>query len=329
MNLQDVLVKHAAGFYDQAFDGLWDSGSVMTGYIVHDNDPADGINTRSKISGACHASVNTYIHRPTAVAVITMADRKLVDNPGAVAYYDWLINRSFFADVFACKDPILSLNHGFVKQIDVSAAKWLGAAQLCRLSTSEFKNQMKAVYDVIASGFDIHPALLTVLATELNWVSDRKTIKATRSARINNIHTSFYSGNSSHLPFVYLETEEVLKDLCKDDPNKPIEDIYRETFRNVRWQNASNYVASRFMKNYTGSNSQRIRDAMLGLTQGTPSMLFNLQEAVQEVPYLFLWEDAVKELKSKVARETNTNVNGVGMNLTAIELLSKTLKLGE
>jgi hypothetical protein len=329
MNLQEVLSQHAQGFYDSVFNEYWNSASVMTGYIVHQDDAIGAINKRCFVQGACHAAVNSSINRANAVAVITMPDRTLVNNAGAVQFYDWLINKSFYADVFVCKDPILSLRHGFVKTMDVSAAKWLGAAQLCRLGTSEFKFYMHAVYDILASGLDIHPALLVVLATELKLVSDKKTIKATAHQRLGNIAQNFYCANSSHLPFVYLESIAALQDVCKDDPNKPIAVEYQATFRQSRWQNSSNLVASRLMKAWNGNTDNVLNTCLRNLTQGTPTLLFNLEPMVQEVPYLFLWEDAVKDLKDKVCQKFTNTTAGTALNLSSLEELTKAYKLGE
>jgi hypothetical protein len=258
-----------------------------------------------------------------------MADRRLVNNQGAVMFYDWLINKSFFADVFLCKDPVLSLQHGFVKRVDVSAAKWLGAAQLARLSTSEFKINMHAVYDILASGFDIHPTLLVILATELGLVTDKKTIKVQKLGSLDYAKRALSCTHSSHLPFCHADTPETLKALCKDDPNKPIwSRSYQTLFSEARWPAFSNQVVCEETRE-TGTNRQRVTEMINGLLRGTPSLLFNLVETV-EVGYTSLWQDAIQELKVKV-NPSNDVAKGGGtpINLSPIELLSKELKLGE
>jgi hypothetical protein len=331
MDIQTLLVKHAAGGFECAFQNSRGSASCMTGYIVHDTDPEQGYVKSMLVHGACHAAVSSSIKREKALAVITMADNTLVNNEGAIKFYDWLINKSFFSDVFLCKDPVLSLKYGFVKQIDVSAAKWLGAAQLCRLSTSEFKVWMHAVYDILASDFDIHPMLLVVLATELCFTTDKKVIKATRAAKLQSIASSFYCANSSHLPLAYVNHEKILKDICKDDPTKPIEAKYLGTFREGRWPNNSNGILTKeTLSTNVIQNSLEISEALKSLTKGNPSMLFNLTEAMLEVPYQSIWESAITELKSYVYSNLSNGTNGEGVpiNLTGIELFSKKLNLG-
>ncbi len=326
MDIETVLKKHAMGFYETVFGVHYKTESAMVGYVAHATDSEDAPSINGKAVGACHASVNTIINRNTAVAVITMADRDLAENKGAIQYYDWLINKSFFSDVFLCKDPVLSLKYGFVKKIDVSAAKWLGAAQLSRLSTSEFKKDMKAVYDILASGFDIHPMFLTLLTTELNFVSDGRIVTTTRRARIDSLCNVLCSSHYAHLPFYYLDSIAKLKQACKDDPNKPQYYVARGSFREGRWPSGSNRILCDNAGYSDNRVDAKIQQAVLGLLQGTSSLLFN-SAVVAEVDYTFLWEEAVLELRKKV--QSPVSSVGTAVNLSSIELLSKTLKLGE
>jgi len=330
MDIQTVLRQHAEGFYDKAFNDYRNSSWVMTGYIAHDTDPEREINPKCVVQGACHAAVNRVINRNTALAVITMADNKLVDNPGAIEFYNWLINKSFFSDVFLCKDPVLSLRYGFVKRIDVAAAKWLGASQLARLSTSEFKQFMHAVYDILASGFDIHPMLLLIIATELNLISDKQLVKATKTSRLLTIYEDFHSSNSGHLPFVYARSNATLKDICKDDPTKEFGWIKQDSFKDSPWPINSNYILSSSTKVYDGKNSPEIREALKAITIGTGSMLFNLAKKTEKLEYTSIWQDAIDELKAFAFKDNlKAALNGVAINLTPLEMLSKKLKLGE
>lgn len=332
MDIATLVRQHAEGFYDTVFQNYRGSQSAMVGYVVHDNDETYplGFNTNKLVTGACHASVNNAIVRDKALAVITMADASLAENEGALQFYDWLINKSFFSDVFLCKDPVLSLRHGFVKRVDVSAAKWLGAAQLSRLSTSEFKLYMHAVYDVLASGLEIHPLLMLMLATELNLTSDKKMILCNRPGRLNNISDLFYSHNSAHLPFIYAATAECLQELCKDDPTRGFTWVrdHDKLFTEMRWPNGSNQILSVKTNNGT-QNDWTIAEAMSSFLRGSPSMLFNAATTV-EANYNFIWEEAVEELKKFVYRsQPNAPTNGTPINLSGIETLSKQLKLGQ
>ena len=329
MDIQTLLQQHANGFYDRVFDGVWDSPAVMNGYVVHSTDQEGSYVPRSAVAGACHATVNSVIDRATALAVITMPDRKLANNEGAILFYDWLLNKSFYSDAFLCKDPVLSLKHGFVKTIDISAAKWLGAAQLCRLGTSEFKHDMLAVYDILASGFDIHPLLLVLLTTELGFISDKKVVKAKHASKISKLKIGLVSSHSSHLPLQYIENVKTLKEVCKDDPNKPLwSPAHEDTFRQKRWPNGSNTVASKGMYNFYGQNEAAITELIDSLLKGTPSMLFNLAEEVMKTAYTPIWQDAIEELKCHLVLSKKI-VDGVPINLSGLELFSKLNKLGE
>jgi hypothetical protein len=328
MDIETLLRQHSEGFYEAVFNIHRNSEAAMIGYIVHDDDQVGSYNPKGYVQGACHAPVNSAIRRDKALAVITMANNKLAENEGAIQFYDWLINKSFFSDVFLCKDPVLSLRYGFVKRVDISAAKWLGASQLARLSTSEFKHYMQAAYDILASGFDIHPMLLLLVTTELNLVSDKKTVKATKQPRIKSIETSLHCVNSSHLPLVYVESVQALKDICKDDPNKPFNWIRQVTFKEERWPYSSNNILSSLAGDYRGKNDEAISEAFKGLTRGTPSLLFNIAAEVVETNYTSLWQEAIEDLKSFIVTDKKTK-DGIPINLTAIELLSKELKLGE
>jgi hypothetical protein len=329
MDIQTLLKQHSEGFYDAVFADYRNSQSAMTGYVVHTTDAVGTYNPKKRVSGACHAGISSAMDRANALAVITMADNRLEINKGAIKFYDWLINKSFFSDVFLCKDVELSLKYGFVKRVDVSAAKWLGAAQLSRLSTSEFKNDMKAVYDIMASDFDIHPLLLLYIATELGFVSDGKHIKATKSARMQHMKNCAYSTNSAHLPFCYLDSSAKLKEICKDDPNKPFtwNPNFARKFNESSWPNNSNTILCAASKEPEASYETLLTNSFKGLLEGTASMLFNATVAIEQ-NYSFLWEDAVTELKSKVLVGMDSK-GGVPINLSTVELLSKQLKLGE
>lgn len=329
MDIETLLKKHSAGLYDAVFDSYRGSGNCVTSYSVHSTEPEHGYERKYIGQGACHAVINRTIDRPTALAVITMADRTLETNKGAILFYDWLINKSFFSDVFLCKDPVLSLKYGFVKRLDISAAKWLGAAQLSRLSTSEFKIIMKAVYDILASGFEIHPMLLLLIATEFSFQTDGKIIKTLKKARIDQLTREvFYCYNSSHLPFNVVNNKEILKEICKDDPNKEITHApYLELFNRASWPNDSNLILSRKMKrNFDKENNDELITGMLkNLVSTTPSLLFGAVNTATN--YTYLWPKAVELLKLSLPNKAS--INGLGINLSGLEIISKQLKLGQ
>jgi hypothetical protein len=320
MDMQTLLKKHSEGGFESYFEGWRLNPSAMNACVVH----TDQIRTAK---GACHASVNTQIIRDKALAVITMGDNTLTENAGAIQYYDWLLNKSFFSDVFLCKDPVLSLKYGFVKRVDISAAKWLGAAQLSRLSTSEFQTNLKAVYDILASGFDIHPMLLTVIATDLNFASDGKFIFARKPAFLKQVTSYWYSSNNAHLPFCYLDTKDKLKEMCKDDPTKEFTWIgnHERLFNQGSWPYKSNSILAKGAGEQSIVDTSKEYQELSEMLNSSPSILFNakLEDAGD---YKVLWPEAVL---SMVAALRINQGKGTPVSLTPLENLSKTLKLGK
>lgn len=317
MEIAQLLESHAKGYFEEFHDK---KAKHVTYSLIINND-----GSKFTAMGPCHACVDRNLKRDKALAVITYTDNSLASNPGAIAYYDWLINKSFFSDVFLCKDAELSLRYGFVKTIDVNAAKWLGAAQLCRLPTSEYKHCAEAMYDILASGWEIHPMLLTFLACTANFNSNGKIVSADHYI-FSRYTKSFTNGQTTHLPFTGIVSEAHLKDLCKDDPEKEILASLRQpSFKVGRWPSGSHSVLVNNKITYDPP-APSITNMLNQIVSGPASVLFNAQE---EKGYTPLWEKAVYELiRNLPNNKTNKNV-GKGINLTAIEQLSKKLKLGK
>jgi hypothetical protein len=57
-------------------------------------------------------------------------------------------------------------------------------------------------------------------------------------------------------------------------------------------------------------------------------MLFNVANEVVQAGYTALWQDAIDELKVMVIKDSKAR-DGIAINLTPLEMLSKQLKLGE
>jgi hypothetical protein len=311
---EKVLADHAEGKYLKYFIK---SNAVVDAMIVYSND------NFYHTTGPCHACVSNSLKREDGLdsLVITRSDPELVNNEGAVLYYDWLINRSFFSDVFVCKDVKLSLLNGFVKDSKAEAAKWLGAAQLSRLATSEWKSNMLAVYDVLASGFNIHPMLLTFFATQFNWLSSGKVISH-NSQKLQNSTNSLFHYSTVHLPFTYFSTVGLIKESCKDDPNKSYRFKKSHSFSTGRWPRES---SSCLVPGAISSiNDKEVSSLIYKTLTGAPSLLFNLKEK-EDTEYTCLWEKAVNVLLAKTQPYSE---NKAGLNLTALEDFSKQFSLG-
>jgi hypothetical protein len=316
MELAAILKDHSEGKF-QTYLGK-ESHHVTTSVIVHN----DGVIKTA--SGPCHACVDREMRKGKTVAIITKADSSLADNAGAIAYYDWLINRSFFSDVFLCKDPVLSLKYGFVKTADINAAKWLGAAQLARLSTSEYKQSAKAIYDILASGWEIHPMFLTFLACTTSFSSNGKMIFA-NSVSFNSYTSKVTNQQTTHLPFFGVSTEQDLIEFCKDDSKKPLSNFLNQTstFNQAKWPSGSHKIL--LERNYNFETAvQSITTAIQNCIHGLPSLLFNAKEVGNYKP---LWEKAINSLKATLPNKAG--IQGKGINLSSLEQLSKQLKLGK
>ena len=323
MDIQTLLQQHAAGEFNQVFDGNT-STYIVKATSVRDTDTGP---VRGRLhQGPCHACVSREMSRPHTIAVVTKSDPNLVDNAGAVKFYDWLLNRSFFSDVFLCKDPKLSLAHGFVKRTDINSSRWLGAAQLSRLATSEYKLQAMAIYDVLASGYEIHPLLLILLATNTGWSTDGKRI----SARSGFSETVTWCQGYTHLPFVFLRTAEQLKEACVDNPEKPVAERFlnREALQHFRitgWKSNSNQILTVAPQGTNGTLDGLLHSKLYKTfpTTGTGSPLFGAEK--EEVGYDYLWPFAVKEIQ-RLCRTSTQQKGGQAVNLTALVELSKELR---
>jgi hypothetical protein len=313
MTIEAIVEKHKNGEYKDKFTAF---GAVADVVIVY----TDG--TTTKTSGPCHACVNRVLNRNKPGVVITRSVPELAENPGAVLYFDWLVNRSFFSDVFLCKDAATNLKYGFIKRVDVEAAKWLGAAQLGRLPTSEYRENMLAVYDILASGFEIHPMLLTALATRLDFKTDSKRIYSSSSRVRQSVDGFLYNTGTTHLPFSKLNTSETLKEVCKDDPNKVTKFSASHLFNQGSWPSGCHQVLG---GNDTSKNDLDINKLLSDMTAGAASLLFNAKEAVTG-DYTYLWLNAVQLLHNKLG--VNKDQKGFPTNLSVIEAYSKSLKLG-
>jgi hypothetical protein len=314
MTVEEILTAHANGNFLEKFKY---PGTVVDAAIVY------GDGSVTSVGGPCHACVSSSLKRNQELSVvITRSDPSLSTNPGALAYYDWLINRSFFSDVFLCKDAKLSLEKGFVKRTDVEAAKWLGAAQLGRLATSEYRNNMLAVYDILASGFDIHPTLLTFFATLTDFQTDGKAVYYNSDSLRNALRGTLYNYSTTHLPLYHFNSSKLVKEACKDDPNKPYLFKGKPCFNQGRWPSGSHSVLTAEIDG--NGNSQDVKTLLQETLAGQGSLLFNAVATKTSV-YVYLWEAAVNVLKEK---DPAVNRGKTAMNLTTLEAFSKQHNLG-
>ena len=324
MDIETLLRSHAAGAFEQVF-ALSNKSQVVRATSVREEDTGPVENRR--YAGPCHACVNREILRPSTFAVITESDPTLVENEGAILFYDWLINRSFFSDVFLCKDPVLSLRYGFVKSTNVNAARWLGAAQLSRLATSEYKLSAKAIYDILSSGFKIHPLLLVLLATNLGWSTNGRAILSKKT--ISNY--SMHCAGLTHLPMIHFHNEELLKEACIDSPNKPTlarfsNENPQTFFKHVSWSQGSNSILT-VAPQSNGEMSRNLYLKLEGMFPGNNkgSSLFGKVEG--KLDYTCFWPKAVKELQ-KSYRPSSEVAGGREVYLEPLVTLTKQLNLG-
>ena len=96
--------------------------------------------------------------------------------PGVVKWYDWLLNRSIWKDAFLCKDAEHSLKHGFLKRVDIPGSYFLGAAQMCRMSTSELKQRLPIIGKMVMEDYDLPFSLLTFILVNWGVTPDNKGI---------------------------------------------------------------------------------------------------------------------------------------------------------
>lgn len=312
MTLEEMIEAHAKGEFDK-FRKLG-SGSMVGVMVKSDGD-------HKYTSGACHANVKYLISRDS-LGFITFTNPEVVGLPGAALYYDWLINRSAFSGAFLCKDVQTNLRHGFLKRLDYNAAAWLGAAQLSRLSTGEYRDSMKAVYATLENDHKIHPMLLTVALGGGMATYENNQIRLGLSAA----ESLFENGGSSytHLPFKTFRGEEDFKSVCEDRPEKIDPTPENWLCRKAGWPYNSSSVL--YAKKTPSSYSQRLRSIAKQLYEGFPTT-FGLTTVLEEGPYEDLWEAATTKLKRRVFT-TTTDKQVVPINLGPLEELTRVLNLG-
>jgi len=163
---------------------------IASGFLFNDDQELKKVYA---YGGPCHAVVR---HQAKNYDYCYTAVDPAYNSKGAVIYYDWLLNKSSLRDSFITKDPELAGEKGIIQTLNFNGPGWLAAAQLARLSTSEYKFIFKAVCKVLEEGYEIHPMLLLLCAQ----VSSLGISKANGHYTTATFPYSMFISNS-HLPF--------------------------------------------------------------------------------------------------------------------------------
>ena len=128
-------------------------------------------NSRPVSHGACHGGTRSSV-RGNDLAVVTLTLERNINPsldyyPGLIKWYDWILNKSIWRDAFLCKDAEHSLKYGFLKRVDIPGSYFLGAAQMCRMSSSELKNKLPIIAKMVLEDYDIPYSVLTFIL--VNW----------------------------------------------------------------------------------------------------------------------------------------------------------------
>lgn len=305
----------------------------------------DGVvSTTGLTSGPCHACVNTIMSRPNTDAVLTYTVAPEF-HKGAVKWFNWLANKSPFASAFLSKDGKKIIeNKGFLLTTKVHSALWLGAAQLGRLYTSEYRQQAKMIYACLEEGLEVNPLLLALLATNLTFVvNDKKEIYSLYNLENLRYRTqSSYVAASGHFPLSdFPEDVSYFKDWFSESEDRSFNpkhdaDIKANSadkqFKQKTWQGYSNTVLQ-----VDPANKLNIGDSawlMSETLKGEGTKLGQLpKEAAKEAEYTSLWPKASKMLedylfKTSVAK-TKSGAAGIQpINLQPLVKLTKDLGLG-
>jgi hypothetical protein len=197
---EELLRQHAEGNIPE-FNG----GLRAANYIVVNTEGNANLKSYTTLHGACHTETRRRVG-PRTIAVITFADPETADHEGLIKFYNWFMNETCFSKCFLVKDAALSLKNGFV--VDPSACtgqEFLAAVQVCRLTTSEHKLQMRALGEIIRNDISTLPMgvlMMLILGLKVS-VDEHDTLVA--DAGILDPQRAgtgyFQLSGSDHLPF--------------------------------------------------------------------------------------------------------------------------------
>lgn len=327
MSLQDILKVYTETDYFIKECSQGARAYVASGAIIKEDFTEDN-KLISKYSGPCHASMRQYAD--TYQYCHTAVHPDIAKNKGAVLFFDWLINKSAFRDCFVTKDPEACVTKGTIKTHDYDGPAFLAAAQLARLSTSEYRESFKTICAIMEDGYDIHPMLLLAMC-----VLTGTTVRGRYYTTMQPGKASWDSF-TSHLPLSFggLCRLNSLKAFCYDGV--------------IQQKEATKLCVT---KSWAGSQSCLVTPFRLQLFPKSANIDFNKKpmhfmagiatkvgvrpEAVveeKETKKLVAWEKAVEHFTELFMAEElakNKAAGGRHIDLLALENLSKTLKLGE
>lgn len=242
--------------------------------------------------------------------ILTAVKPTLGEDPGTrqatIDFYDWVMNHSYLQRAFPVKNPEDVFEKGVLITSDVDAAIFLHAAQASRITTNEYRNAFKAMADVRAAGFKIHPfTVLPVLASAA--ASVRGGFLTGRTLN-NTISTG------GHTPFpTSLYGIEMLTHLATVQEDGLRHPYGGRTFREARgWPAGANGIAA-----IAAVNSFQSLATNLYL-KGTPLERVEVEESSSA------WPSATSEFLQFNAMQTataapTTAANNRSMNLNLLE----------
>jgi len=283
-------------------------GHIASGLKIWDSTPGGEKRVEKPWAGPCHGGVGhgapDYIYTTTNPAI--------GEQPGVIMFFDWLVNKSCFRELFITKDPVVCAKQGTIMTTECDPKLFLNASQLCRLPTSEFIAEFAMLTSILEDFGDIHPLLLLLVIRNLAGVITNEGVYWLNSPGNQFLNTSH------HLPVLGITTEENLKVYCDNTPTKV---PYTKTFKEQG--SFGVYCSQLMLRGITPKTSTpldltvlkgKVKYSKGGLIKGTAE-------------FDFPWKASIKALTKK----TNNTLGGKDNYLDIEELknICNKLKLGE
>lgn len=219
-NLTEVKEMHLQQKIKELVDGIKDRKDMTGGRNAYFSFlHADG--TAHTTAGPCHGTVLTYGLKHTCVAIITKINREkdfefgIEQSPHTVKFYDWLFNRSPFAQCFMYKSASAQFERVFTPLTTKVPSNLLQAALITSRNTWEYKQHIELWTNLVDRGVNENLAYFVAhflsgngdelttssITGEHTAVGCRATVKGarayTRNLTPNELKTLYISGKDN------------------------------------------------------------------------------------------------------------------------------------
>lgn len=187
-----------------------DSKAIAHFWVYHNN-----LKTPYEIASACHAALRR--HAPRAQAIGTLVNSYYfnlhlkngeITRRDALLYFDWLLNRSPWAEVFITKNSKFAIQYGVLCRTDVPGNMLLSACTAIRYVIENPRPAIVALFNrFVSNGNDENTSFL--LAHKVYYRMKGKTLTSHHDSVADTTDTlSFIEGKVKHKSPIYCDKPE-------------------------------------------------------------------------------------------------------------------------